>query len=95
VHFTNNDQSNLNDLHHFYVKQDSLTKACAVMLLIFFHKIFKQGSWASERYFPGGPMADFSKVTNNIFPGGQKVVEFHFAHSKLGKQYFFAKTLIG
>jgi len=40
-------------------------------------------------------MADFSKVTNNIFPGGQKVVEFHFAHSKLGKQYFFAKTLIG
>jgi len=41
------------------------------------------------RIFSGeGPVVDFLGVTKNIFPGGMKVVAFHFTYSKPRKQTF-------
>jgi len=40
------------------------------------------------------PIVDFPVVAKKIFPG-EKVVKFHFTHSKLKKQSFFAKQSIG
>jgi len=40
--------------------------------------------WASEEYFPGGPMAAFSM-------GEPKVLKFHFIHSKTKRETFFSK----
>jgi len=34
---------------------------------------------------------DFSKGSQKDFPGGAKVVKFHFTHSKLRKQPFLLK----
>jgi len=43
--------------------------------------------WASEGFFPGEPLGDFS----NNFLGESKVVKIVFYHqSKLRKQHFFA-----
>ena len=48
------------------------------------------GTWASERFFPGGALGDFFK----IFLGGAKSGEICFFQSKLRKQPFLLKFSI-
>jgi len=49
-------------------------------------------AWVSEGFFPGGPIADFSRGSQKDFSRRMlKVVKFHFAHSKLKQQLFFVK----
>ena len=45
--------------------------------------------WASEGFFPGGPVGDFPKIFSR---GEPKAVKFVFYPSKLKKQPFFANS---
>jgi len=42
-----------------------------------------------------GANSGFFQGWQKDFPGGPKVVKFHFTHPKLRKRPFFAKNLIG
>ena len=44
-------------------------------------------SWASEEFFPGGSLGDFSK----IFPGRPRVVKSDFLPLEIEKTTFFAE----
>jgi len=49
-------------------------------------------AWASERFLPGEANGEFFQGSQKrFFQGGPKVVELHFAHSKLRKQPFLLK----
>jgi len=47
---------------------------------------------SSQDFFHGGPIAGFSRCWPKIFSRGEKVVKFHFTHSKVRKQPFLLKV---
>jgi len=46
-------------------------------------------AWVWEGFFPGGPIADFSRGSQKDFSRRMlKVVKFHFSHSKQKNNFF-------
>ena len=52
-------------------------------------------SWASERFFPGGPILAFSRWwLKAFFQGWATVMKFHFTNSKIREKIFSTENLI-
>jgi len=75
---------------------------CQLQSLIFHNNVMKTAtaveSFASSRdvgkiFFQWGLIVFFPGVVKDIFPGGPKVVKFHFIHSKIRKQPFWKKWI--